>query len=122
MNYELNFLIDDSNLSEYIEFEKTLPDTKDVDDLIELFWGESKENIPNFEILKDVDFYDILVKSNVFQSRSSARKDQKWGLLKDIPDGWSEYVLGKKKIKVYIMKFCPLTEEHKSDMLNLNGS
>lgn len=44
---------------------------------------------------KQTDMFDLLVRLGAFKSKSQARKNWQHG--KDIPNGWSEFFVGKKK-------------------------
>lgn len=43
----------------------------------------------------EIDIFDLLVKLEAFPSKSQARKN--WKGSKQIPDGWSHFVVGKLK-------------------------
>lgn len=55
-------------------------------------------------IPKEFSMWDVLVKCGIFQSKSQARKDVKWKDQSEIPNGWNEFVVGKLKHKIYILK------------------
>lgn len=62
-----------------------------------------EEDISEIEILpSDTNILDILVKANVFKSKSQARKN--WKKETEIPYGFSDLLLGKKKNRVCILK------------------
>lgn len=69
-----------------------------------LFFGE--ENPPNLiRIPESFDMWDLLVELSLFPSKGQARKDGKWGKFLEIPNGWSEFSFGKKRIGVFVLKF-----------------
>ncbi len=54
---------------------------------------------------KNSDMFDILVNMGVFNSKSDARKDLKWGKIKDIPYGFTRICdIGKRRMELCILK------------------
>lgn len=52
----------------------------------------------------DVDLWDILIAFKLFPSLSQIRKDPKWSKLREIPQGCTEYCIGKLKHQIRIVK------------------
>lgn len=59
---------------------------------------EENTTIQPFEL----NMYDLLIIAGVFDSKSQARKN--WKKEIDIPYGYNEFILGKKKNKVCVWK------------------
>jgi hypothetical protein len=67
------------------------------DDDIEMLFGEE-----DVELLDPtVDMLDVLVRAKVFPSKGRARKNG-WQGREDIPPGWTEFTIGKRKHKIFI--------------------
>lgn len=67
-----------------------------------LFFGE--QSPPNLiRIPADSNMWDLLAEAGLFPSRSQARKDPKYGSMLKIPDGWSEFKFGRKKVDVFVL-------------------
>jgi len=81
---EFNFIISNQNL----ESNKDLISFLFNDDPIEF-------------LEPTMTMWDILVKCEIFQSKSQARKDPKW-TSSTIPEGFNIFALGKLKHKIYI--------------------
>ena len=82
MKLEYNFIIQNQYL---------------VNDEKELFFcGEDVEYLS-----EETDMLDILVKCEIFSSKSQARKS---GKSKDIPEGFTDLTIGKLKKKICIFK------------------
>ena len=64
----------------------------------ELFFSQSPDEVIWLEEKKDM--WDILVMSGIFSSRSQARKD---GRAQEIPLGWTDVRMGKKKRRFCIL-------------------
>ena len=55
-----------------------------------------------------VNMWDVLVKCNIFPSKGQAKKDVKWKDKSVIPEGFTEFIVGKFKHKIFILN--PITE------------
>jgi len=73
----------------------------------ELFFGPIFDFDKFKEFDEEIRFPQLLRELGLFKSSSEARKN---GWNKDIPEGWFEATIGKKKNKLYILK---LTKEGK---------
>jgi hypothetical protein len=52
-------------------------------------------------VIKGKDLWDVLVRLGVYASRSAASKDGRYPRF--FESGWKEYVIGKRKLKLYTM-------------------
>ena len=70
------------------------------------FWFGTPTHMPN-----NTDMFDLLVATGTFKSKGDAKKN--WTKSdKEIPDGHSMWLIGKKKIPLIIYKACvKFTEE-----------
>lgn len=67
-----------------------------------LFFAE--ENPPNLiRIPADFTMWDLLVKLEFFPSKSQIRKNPKWNKFQEIPKGYNELSIGKKKVQLFIL-------------------
>lgn len=59
----------------------------------------------------EINMYDLLIIAGVFYSKSQARKN--WKKEIEIPYGYNEFILGKKKNKVCVWK--PIIKEQENE-------
>ncbi len=81
---EFNFIIDNGH---------QLPQ----DDVL-FFQGDHASHLES-----SADMWDVLKICGIFLSKGQARKDKAWGEKRDIPLGWSDFEIGKKKIRICIL-------------------
>lgn len=66
----------------------------------DLFFGPLTDNDKFIEMEKEVRWPEILVNAGIFPSKGQARKN---GWDKDIPKGWTDISIGKKKKRFCIL-------------------
>ena len=74
-----------------------------------------------FKFIKEneVDMFDLLVMLGAFSSKGQAKKN--WKGVKDIPFGWSEFIIGKLKRQLCIWNPQPEVRKNKFFKSSLNN-